>query len=55
MTNVIVLHSRKNLGCKEDPSCAIIDSKSLKTNNIFEEKGFDGYKKNIGYKNTNDD
>ncbi len=46
----LVLYSREKLRCIEEPSYAIVDSRSTKTHNRFEEIGFDGYKKNKRYK-----
>jgi hypothetical protein len=41
----LVLYSREKLRCIEEPRYAIVDSRSTKTHNRFEEIGFDGYKK----------
>ena len=46
----LVLYSREKLRCIEEPRYAIVDSRSTKTHNRFEEIGFDGYKKNKRYK-----
>ena len=42
----LVQYQRGNLRCIEEPRYAVVDSRSIKTHDRFEEIVFDGHKKN---------
>jgi hypothetical protein len=51
----LVTSERIIAGRNPKPSLGIVDSKSVKNTFTAEEKGYDGGKKNIGYKNSHCD